>query len=81
MKIDMVICHRNRYFGIDFSNGDVEEITFDEAFGHDFFDWDNMICIASDYNKERYDEMRGKHGLGFGKVCQMVYSAEKDGKK
>ena len=71
-KIDMVVCYKNRYFGIDFSKQAVKEITFDEAYGKDFFDWDNMICMANESNKERYDTMRGKDGLGFGMICQMV---------
>ena len=71
-EIDMVIMYKNRYFGINFSIRKIEEISFDEGFGYDFFDWDNMICMANDYNKLMYDEMRGKKGLGFGKICQMV---------
>ena len=68
-KIDMVIIHKNRYFGICFQEKKVREITFNEAFGHNFFDWDNMICLASDENKRNYSLMRGKDGLGFGNVC------------
>lgn len=71
-KIDMVIIYKKRYFGIDFSKRKTAEISFDEALGHDFFDWDNMICLASDYNSQRYDEMRGQDGLGFGEVCKIA---------
>jgi len=71
-KIDMVIIYKNRYFGIDFEKKIVEEITFDEAFGKDFFDWDNNICLASEANGQKYDMMRGKDGLGFGSVCRKV---------
>jgi len=72
MKINMVVMHKGRYFGIDFSERNVKEVSFEEAYGSDFFDWDNMICMASEENKERYDEMRGKDGCGFGMICKMV---------
>jgi len=75
-NIDMVICHRNRYFGIDFFRREIKEISFGEAFGLNFFDWDNMICIASKTNRRRYTEMRGKDGLGFGKVFQLIQNSE-----
>jgi len=76
MKIDMVIIHRNRNFGIDFSKRKVEEITFDEAFGNDVFDWDNNIFVGSDYNKERYEEARGEDGCGFVSEVVSITSRE-----
>ena len=69
-NIDMVIVHRNKYFGVNFSKRLAKEITFEEAFGLDFFDWDNMICIASDKNKKRYKEIRSKDETGFGFVIK-----------
>lgn len=71
--IDMVVIFKNRYFGIDFSRRDIKEITFNQAYGTDFFDWDNMICLASEDNKNKYSEMRGPDGLGFGKICEIAY--------
>ena len=70
---DMVVVHRERYFGIDFYTKKIEEITFEEAFGHDVFDWDRNICMASSANKEKYKDMRGKNGTGLGLICKMVH--------
>ena len=75
---DFVVIQRGRYFGIAFNTKEIKEITFDEAFGCSFFDWDSMICIASENNKQRYDEMRGEDGCGFGKICQICYQGEKE---
>ena len=68
-----VVIYKQRYFAIDFDDRKIKEITFEEAYGCGFFDWDNNICIATDYQKKKYDEMRGKDGTGFGEICKIVY--------
>ena len=63
-KTQFVIIWKNHYFGCDFENRIIKEITFEEAYGSSFFDWTNNICIASDETKRLYDEARGKDGCG-----------------
>lgn len=73
-ETQFVIIFRNRYFGIDFKRKKIKEISFDEAYGRSFFDWDNNICIASDWCKEQYDKARDKSGCGW--IGKVVYLAE-----
>ena len=61
---DFVIIYRGRYFGLSFKDKEIREVTFEDAYGCSFFDWDNNICIASDYLKQRYKEARGEDGCG-----------------
>ena len=63
-ETQFVIIWRGRYFGLDFSNRIIKEISFDEAFGSSFFDWDKNICISSDWCKEQYELARGEDGCG-----------------
>jgi len=79
MNINMVIVYKKRYFGIDFDLKRVNEISFKEAFGKDFFDWDINFCSANEENKIRYMEMRGQDGCGFGMIAKI--GCEKNAKK
>ena len=63
-RIDMVIIDRIGYFALDFENRTIKEITFEEAFGNDFYDWSLGIAMMSDYNKQMYEEARGEDGCG-----------------
>lgn len=62
-KINMVIIDR-LYFGLDFKNRTIKEITFEEAFGRDFYDWELGIAMVSDYNEQMYNLARGEDGCG-----------------
>ncbi len=53
---DFVIIYKGRYWGINFKEKQIKEITFDEGFGNDFFDWDKNICLASGWCKEQYKD-------------------------
>jgi len=61
-RIDMVIIDRLGYFALDFKNKTIKEITFEEAFGRDFYDWNLGFAMMSDYNKQMYMLARGKNG-------------------
>lgn len=71
---DMVIIYKFRYWGINFGKKKIQEITFDEAFGCDFFDWDTNIMIASEWCKRMYEEQRGV-GCGRGWMGKIVAMA------
>jgi hypothetical protein len=63
-KIDMVIIDRLGYFALNFKDRTIIEITFEEAFGNDFFDWSLGIAMMSKYNKQMYMFARGEDGCG-----------------
>ncbi len=63
-EAQFVIVSQGRYFALDFDCKEIREIKFEEAFGCSFFDWDNNICIASEYLKQRYEDARGEDGCG-----------------
>lgn len=68
-KFDMVIIsnHPDGYFALNFEDRTIIEITFEEAFGSDFFDWHLGYALMSEYNKRMYDLARGKDGCGLHK--------------
>ena len=73
-NLNFVVIYRNRYWGLDFNKKGIKEISFDEAYGSDFFDWDNNICLADDNLKQRYDKEREENGCGWiGKIVAMAF--------
>ena len=51
-----------RYFALDFDQREIREKNFKEVLDCSFFDWDNHICIASEFLKKKYEKARGNDG-------------------
>ena len=75
---NFVVIYRGRYWGLNFDKKEIKEITFDEAYGSSFFDWDHNICLGKENLKERYMKERGETGCSWiGKIVSMVHEERK----